>query len=144
MGATKTMSHLLAAPDFDFLDTRPIDALCESLTYHHFVPRRPIKEVGQMSATADKAERSRLFYGDMSIMAECNMLVAVLLNNDPGTLVEIGVARERGIPTIVYDPYGIVNNCMLTELPTLLSSDLDEVIAKVFTEYSKQYKNGTL
>lgn len=134
----------IAAPDFDFLDTRPIDVLCESLAYHHFVPRRPIKEVGQMSVTADKAERSRLFYGDMSIMAECNMLVAVLLNNDPGTLVEIGVARERGIPTIVYDPYRIANNCMLTELPTLLSSDLDEVIAKVFTEYSKQYKNGTI
>ena len=33
---------------------------------------------------------------------------------------------------------------MLTELPTLVSSDLDEIIAKVFTEYSKQYQNGTL
>lgn len=134
----------IAAPDFDFLNTRPIDAVCESLVYHHFVPRRPIKEIGQMSPAADKVERLRLYYGDMSILAECNMLIAVLLNNDPGTLIEIGMAGQRGIPTIVYDPYGIANNCMLTELPTLVSSDLDAVIVKVFTEYSKQYKNGTL
>ena len=134
----------IAAPDFDFLDTRPIAVLCESLAYHHFVPRRPVKEVGQMSINATKGERLRLFGEDMSIMAECNMLIAVLLNNDPGTLIEIGIAGQRGITTIVYDPYGIANNCMLTEWPKLLSSDLDEVIAKVFDEYSKQYQNGTL
>ncbi|MBQ4393870.1 MAG: nucleoside 2-deoxyribosyltransferase [Paludibacteraceae bacterium] len=134
----------IAAPDFDFLDTRPIDVLCASLSYHNFVPRRPVKELGQMPVGAEKSERLKLFYGDMALMEECNMLVAVLLNNDPGTLIEIGIARQRGMPTIVYDPYGIANNCMLTEWPTLLSSNLDEVIAKVFDEYSKRYKNGTL
>ena len=72
------------------------------------------------------------------------MLIAVLLYNDPGTLIEIGLAAQRGIPTLVYDPKKIADNCMLTELPTLVSSDLDEIIAKVFTEYSKQYCNGTL
>ena len=134
----------IAAPDFDFLDTRPIETLCASLSYHNFVPRRPVKEIGQMSEEATKKERLRLFGGDMSILGECNMLIAVLLNNDPGTLIEIGIAGQRGIPTIVYDPYGIANNCMLTEWPTLLSPDLDEVIARVFDEYSKLYKNGTL
>ena len=134
----------IAAPDFSFVDTRPIDILCDSLNYHHFVARRPIKENGQMTEDADKKERIGLFCEDMALLSKCNMLIAVLLYNDPGTLIEVGLAAQRGIPTLVYDPNKIADNCMLTELPTLVSSDLDEIIAKVFTEYSKQYKNGTL
>ena len=72
------------------------------------------------------------------------MLIAVLLYNDPGTLIEIGMAVQRGMPTLVYDPKGIADNCMLTECPTLVSSDLDAIMAKVFIEYSKLFKNGTL
>lgn len=134
----------IAAPDFSFVDTKQIDILCDSLEYHHFVARRPIKENGQMSEGADKKERLGLFCSDMELLSECNMLIAVLLYNDPGTLIEIGLAAQRGIPTLVYDPNKIADNCMLTELPTLVSSDMDEIIAKVFTEYSKQYCNGTL
>lgn len=134
----------IAAPDFSFVDTKPIDILCDSLEYHHFFARRPIKENGQMTEGADKKERIGLFCADMALLGECNMLIAVLIYNDPGTLIEIGLAAQRGIPTLVYDPIKIADNCMLTELPTLVSSDLDEIISKVFTEYSKQYKNGTL
>ena len=134
----------IAAPDFSFVDTKPIDFLCDCLKYHHFVPHRPIKESGQMSEGADKAERTALFCSDMSLLGHCNMLIAVLLYNDPGTLVEIGLAAQRGIPTLVYDPTNIATNCMLTELPALVSSDMDVIISKVFTEYSKQYRNGTI
>lgn len=134
----------IAAPDFDFLNTCPIDVLYDSLTYHHFIPRRPVKENGQMPKGATKQERQRLYHGDMKIFRDCNMLVAVLLNNDPGTMIEIGMAVQRGIPAIVYDPYSIADNCMLTESPTLVTSDMDAVISKVFTEYSKKYANGTL
>ena len=134
----------IAAPDFSFVDTKQIDVLCDCLNYHHFMPHRPIKENGQMSEGADKQERIGLFCADMTLLGNCNMLIAVLLYNDPGTLIEIGLAAERRIPTLVYDPNKIADNCMLTELPTLVSSDLDEIIAKVFTEYSKQYQNGTL
>lgn len=134
----------IAAPDFDFVETKYIDMLCDSLAYHNIVARRPIKENGQMSEGADKKERVGLFCADMSLLEECNMLIAVLIYNDPGTLIEIGLAAQKGIPTLVYDPNKIADNCMLTELPTLVSSDLDEIIAKVFTEYSKRYKNGTL
>ena len=134
----------IAAPDFDFVDTKQIDILCNGLSYHHFTARRPIKENGQMSENSGKNERLQLFCSDMTLLGQCNMLIAVLLHNDPGTLIEIGLAAQRGIPTLVYDPNKIADNCMLTELPTLVSSDLDEIIAKVFNEYSKQYKNGTL
>lgn len=134
----------IAAPDFDFVDTTQIEMVCNSLLYHNFVPRRPIKENGQMSKNADKAERMGLYSADMALFDQCNMLLAVLLYNDPGTLIEVGIAAQRGIPTLVYDPNGIAENCMLTELPTLVSSDMDEIISRVFNEYSKQYGNGTL
>ena len=134
----------IAAPDYDYLDVKHIDVLCNSLVYHHFVPHRPIKENGQMSPNASKEERLNLFCSDMTLLSNCNMLIAVLLYNDPGTLIEIGLAAQRGIPTLVYDPLGIADNCMLTELPVMVSGDLDKIISKVFTEYSKQYRNGTL
>lgn len=134
----------IAAPDFDFVDTKLIDTLYENLTYHNFVPHRPIKENGQMSNGAEKRERAMLFSADMALYGKCNMLIAVLLYNDPGTLIEIGLAAQRGIPTLVYDPFSKADNCMLTELPTLVSSDMDTILSKVFNEYSKMYANGTL
>ena len=72
------------------------------------------------------------------------MLIAVLLYNDPGTLIEIGLAAQRGLPTLVYDPFNLAENCMLTELPTLVSNDMDVIMSKVFNEYSSMYANGTL
>jgi hypothetical protein len=60
-----------------------------------------------------------------------------MLYDDPGTLIEIGLALERNMPTLVYDPYGRASNLMLTQLPNVVSSDLDEVIAGVFTLASK-------
>lgn len=127
----------IAAPDFDFLDTSDIDRLVNSLNYHNFSPRRPIKENGQMEANAEKARKKELFDKDMTLMSDCKILVAVILNNDPGTLVEIGFAMGIGMPAIVYDPHNLVNNCMLSELPTLVSNSLDEVVSEVFKQASK-------
>lgn len=127
----------LAAPDFDFVDTSLIDILENSLIYHNFSPHRPIKENGQMSSKATWQEKQSLFTKDMQLLDECNMLIAILLYNDPGTLIEIGLAAERKIPTFVYDPFNIANNCMLTQLPDLVSSNLDEIISEVFLSYSK-------
>ncbi len=134
----------IAAPDFDYVDTGYIDSLCASLTYHNYVPHRPVKENGQMARGADKSEKSKLYSADMRLFENCNMLIAVLLYNDPGTLIEIGLSAQRGLPTLVYDPRRIAENCMLTELPTLVSSDMDRIISKVFNEYSRMYANGTL
>ena len=127
----------IAAPDFDFLDTREIDRVARSLSYHNFLPRRPIRENGQMEANAEKARKKELFDKDMKLMSECKILVAVILNNDPGTLVEIGFAMGIGMPAIVYDPFSLADNCMLSELPTLVSNSLDEVVSEVFKQASK-------
>lgn len=126
----------IAAPDFDFVDVRPVDILVNSLSYHNFSSHRPIQENGQMSSDATFDEKQSLFMKDMYLLEKCDMLIAVLLYNDPGTLIEIGIAAERKIPTIVYDPYKIAKNCMLTQLPKLVSSDLDEIMSQVFLSFS--------
>ena len=127
----------IAAPDFDFVDTTQIDLLERSLLYHNFVPHRPIKENGQMETDASPERKNFLFNKDMVLLDHCNMLIAVLLYNDPGTLIEIGLAAERKIPTLVYDPQKIATNCVLTQLPMLISSDLDKILSEVFNMYSK-------
>lgn len=131
----------IAAPDFDFVDTTLIDVLEESLLYHNFSPHRPIKENGQMSLNPTWKEKQDLFTKDIFLLDKCNMLIAVLLYNDPGTLIEIGLASQKKIPTFVYDPFKIAKNCMLTQLPDLVSSNLDEIISEVFLSYSKLISN---
>lgn len=122
----------VAAPDFDYVNSFHIDHLAECLRYHNFVPRLPVRENGQMGEGASQDRKARLKNADLRILDECQMLVAVNLFNDPGTLIEIGIACERGMPVIVYDPHSRAENLMLTELPTLTSSSLDDVITKVF------------
>lgn len=138
----KDINIYIAAPDFDFVDTKPIDFICQALEYHNFTPRRPIKENGQMSKEAGKAERQKLFQSDMVLIDSCQMMLAVLLYNDPGTLIEIGVAAERGMPVLVYDPYSIAENCMLTEIPNVVSADADLIISELFKYASKIWKQN--
>lgn len=128
----KQINIYIAAPDFDFMDTKHIDALSDSLSYHNFLPRRPIKENGQMKNGASVEEKQELFVKDIEMLAQCQIVVAVLLNNDPGTLVEIGLAKGQGKPVLVYDPHNSAENCMLSQLPDLVTTDLDEIMSKVF------------
>lgn len=124
----------IAAPDFDHVDTTFIDILYDALIYHNFNPHRPILENGQMEVGASKKRKQVLFENDMLLLDRCQILIAILLYNDPGTLIEIGISAARGLPTLVFDPYCIANNCMLTELPLIVSDDLDNIIAEVFIQ----------
>jgi nucleoside 2-deoxyribosyltransferase len=137
----ETVNIYLAAPDFDYVDTAPLDALAEALAYHNFTPRRPVREHGQVGADTPASERRRIAEADLDLLAECALLIAVLLHDDPGTLIEIGVAIEKHIPVIVYDPFKRASNIMLTELPVLVSSDLDQIVSEVFVQAAK-LKNG--
>lgn len=133
----KDIHIYIAAPDFDFVDTSLIDLLEANLKYHNFSPRRPIKENGQMEKEATANRKQELFLKDMALLKQCHILIAVLLYNDPGTLIEIGLFSERGLPTFVYDPNNYATNCMLTQLPTILSNDLDTIMSGIFIEASK-------
>lgn len=127
----------IAAPDFDYLDTSKIDLMVSSLKYHNFNPRRPVKENGQLSITDDKQKRRHIYSEDISLLKKCKLLVAIYLNDDPGTMIELGYAKAKGIPCLVYDPYNKAYNCMLTEMPDMVSSDLDVIISEVFNLLSK-------
>jgi len=122
----------IAAPDFKRIDRTPIKRLVESLEYHNFAPRRPIVEYGEMEVDANADDKQRLCDADLSLFDNCAIMVAVLLFDDPGTLIEIGIAVQRRMPVIVYDPYDRAENLMLTQLPNLVSSSLDKILAAVF------------
>jgi hypothetical protein len=82
----------VAAPDFDHVDRGPIDAVAESLRYHNFTPRLPVREHGQMGERAGYERRQSLCDADLRLLDECQLMLAVLLYDDPGTLIEIGIA----------------------------------------------------
>lgn len=127
----------IAAPDFDYIDRSAINQLCQSLQYHNLVARRPVLEIGQAKETDELATKIDIFYADLKILSECRLVIAVLLSNDPGTLIEIGIATERRLPLIIYDPYNLAQNLFLQAVPDLLTDCLDEVISETFRQLSK-------
>jgi nucleoside 2-deoxyribosyltransferase len=128
----------IAAPDFDYVERQPIEEVVACLKYHNFTPRRPVIENGQAALNATPAVRQRLCDADVKLIDDCQIMLAVMLFNDPGTLIEIGLAVERQMPLIVYDPYHQAENLMLTQLPNLVSASLDEVITAVFKHAAKR------
>ena len=127
----------IAAPDFDYLDRSQIDKLVDSLSYHNFDPRRPIQENGQLSFESTKEEKALAYKKDIELLEKCKLLIVVYINEDPGTLIELGYAKALGIPCLVFDPYNKANNCMLTEMPSIVTNDLDVIISEVFNQLSK-------
>ena len=129
----KEISIYLAAPDFPSIDTSWLDALYASLEYHNFSPRRPIKENGLVDTDTDEALEFEIFNKDLQLLDECSLLIAVLLNNDPGTLVELGMFKKAQKPTIIFDPYHYCTNMFVRHTPDELCHSLSEVISAVFS-----------
>jgi len=136
----KNINIYIAAPDFDYIDTMPIRQLQQSLTYHNFTPRLPIKENGQLQPNSSIELKSSTCYKDIDLLEQCHIVIGVMLYDDPGTLVELGYSIAKGIPTFVYDPYNKAKNCILEFLPNLVSSNLDEILSEVFKASSKLKK----
>ena len=118
----------LAAPDFPGVDTGPLDSLCECLQYHNFVPRRPIKENGLVDNEMLFPDEINIYYKDMALLKECDLLIAVLLYNDPGTFVELGIFKQAEKPTIIFDPYHICVNMFVRNTTKFLCHSIAEVI----------------
>ena len=122
----------IAAPDFDFADRSPIESVYESLQYHNFSPHRPVQENGQMGTDASATRRQNLFNEDIKLLGRCQLVVAVLPYDDPGTLIEIGFGAAQGKPILIFVPGGMPENLMLTQLPHLITERQDELIDEVF------------
>ena len=132
----------MAAPDFDYVDTEKLDILEDSLLYHNFKPRRPIQENGQVNKEVDMNEERAIFAKDMELLSECKIMIATLLYNDQGTLVEIGNYQANGKPIILYDPYLKLDNMFLKNSCTYYCKTKSQVIDAVFTVVSRMVKNG--
>jgi len=65
-------------------------------------------------------------------LKQCALLFAVPTGRDPGTLVELGVAIEAGVPVVVYDPAGENANTMVMAGAQHYSRDLDSCLNAVF------------
>lgn len=127
----------IAAPDFSYVNTSSIDEIASAIAYHNFNPRRPVREHGQASANTTESDKEKLARKDANLLLECDALVAVLIYDDPGTLIEIGIALNAQIPTFIYDPFGIAKNLMLTKLPKIVSKDPGEIINGLFEAMSE-------
>jgi len=126
----------MAAPDFDDVDREPLERIVDSLRYHNFQVRLPVRENG-LSKPEDSLERKdQVFQADMDLLDICDVLVAVLLYNDPGTLLEVGLATAMHKPTIVYDPYRQATNLMLSRLPRVVSCEEDVILRAVYDAVS--------
>ncbi len=136
--ARSDLSIYLAAPDFSFVERAAIDRSIASLQYHNFRLRRPIAENGELPKDADGAALLKTYRADYNILKDCHLVFAVPTGRDPGTLVEIGLAIEAGIPVVVFDPAGENANTMVIAGSDHYSRDLDSCLNAVFSLLGKK------
>jgi len=128
----KDINIYLAAPDFPDVNTKLLDDLSESLLYHNFVPRLPIRENGLVTEELSHKDEFVMYQKDVVLLAKCNLLIAVLLYNDPGTLVELGMFKQAGKPTIIFDPFNHCKNMFVRHTPDYICNTVADVIAAVY------------
>jgi nucleoside 2-deoxyribosyltransferase len=132
----KELSIYLAAPDFSHGNRTAINDVIKSLEYHNFWVRRPIKEIGELPPGSGLGQLTETFNKDVALLGESALVFAVPTERDPGTLVEIGIAIERRIPVVVYDPHDECRNTMVVAGAKCYSQSLDECLNAVFEELS--------
>ncbi|WP_417788702.1 nucleoside 2-deoxyribosyltransferase [Terasakiella pusilla] len=130
----------LAAPDFSYIHKPEIDYSVEALEYHNFLVRRPILENGELPKDSNDAALRQTYEKDYALIKECAVMFAVPLQRDPGTLVEIGLAIEMGIPVITFDPRNENDNTMVMAGSDTYSRDLDTCLNGLFNCLSKMRK----
>lgn len=126
----------LAAPDFSHVDTRKLDFLEKALKYHNFTPLRPIKINGEVNSSTSTSDKRRIAEKDIQLINESKLLIACLLNNDPGTVAEIGYAYAKDIPVLIYDPYNLAQNMFLIHLTKEVRIAPDKILDDVYRIFS--------
>ncbi|MBJ2286002.1 nucleoside 2-deoxyribosyltransferase [Pseudomonas sp. MF6755] len=125
-------SIYLAGPDFSYVDKRELDRAVDSLTYHNFRVRRPIVENGELERPATESGLRRAYFLDCQLLRDCDVVFAIPLDRDPGTLVEIGMAIEMGKKIVTYDPRRENENTMVMVGSSIYSADLDTCLNGTF------------
>lgn len=130
-------SIYLAGPDFSYVDKRELDRAVDSLMYHNFRVRRPIVENGELERPATESGLRRAYFLDCQLLRDCDVVFAIPLDRDPGTLVEIGMAIEMGKKIVTYDPRRENENTMVMVGSSIFSADLDTCLNGIFNVISE-------
>lgn len=128
----QSYSIYLAGPDFSYVEKQELDRAADSLEYHNFRVQRPIIANGELMRPANEIDLRRTYHMDCQLLKDCDMVFAVPLGRDPGTLVEIGMAIEMGKPVVTYDPRGENENTMVLVGSSVYSANLDACLNGTF------------
>lgn len=127
----------LAAPDFSYVDRKHIEEVVAALAYHNFRLRRPIQENGELNTQSLMHEMRAAYLADVVLLEECDVVFALPLERDPGTLVEIGLAIGAKKPVITYDPLKENANTMVMAGSAVYSDNLDICLNGLFEVMSR-------
>jgi hypothetical protein len=95
--APRTGSAYLAAPFFDLGQLMLLRLAEQSLAEVGLRVLSPLREIGW-------GDPAVVAPADLALMSRADVVFAVLADRDPGTLFELGYARDRGIPVVAYAP----------------------------------------
>jgi Nucleoside 2-deoxyribosyltransferase len=126
-----------AAPDFSYVDRTHLEEAIRALAYHNFRLRRPVQENGELSPQSSMHEMRAAYLGDLGLLKECDLVFALPLERDPGTLVEIGLALALHKPVIAFDPLKENTNTMVMAGSTVYSDKLDSCLNGLFEIMSR-------
>jgi hypothetical protein len=128
----QNFSIYLAGPDFSYTHKPELDRAVESLKYHNFKVRLPVQENGEITRPGTQADLIITYHKDFQLLKECDLVFAIPIERDPGTLVEVGMAIALNKPVITYDPRRENNNTMVVAGSVVYSPVLEECINGVF------------
>ena len=131
----------LAAPDFSYVHKPEVDFLVSALAYHNFSLRRPIQENGELDVASNNHQLQLTYAKDFELLDKCEAVIAVPLDRDPGTLVEVGLAISMGKPVITYDPRRENKNTMVMAGSDTDSDKLDTCLNGLFSALSNIRKS---
>lgn len=135
--ARPDFSIYLAGPDFSYVHKPELDHAVSSLRYHNFKVRLPVQENGEIKRPGTQADLIITYHKDYQLLKDCDLVFAVPLERDPGTLVEVGMAIALGKPVITYDPRNENNNTMVVVGSVVYSRVLEECLNGVFDAMAK-------
>jgi nucleoside 2-deoxyribosyltransferase len=92
-----------------------------------------VLENGELAVGADQGALQQTYRADYDLLKACSLVFAVPTGRDPGTLVELGIAIEASIPTVVYDPADECNNTMVIGGASFYSRELDLCLNATFS-----------
>lgn len=128
----------LAGPDFPNVDTRHFDEIEGCLIYHNFSVVRPIKKFGLINPQMSLSEKDEIIKKDFDSLQKAAILVAIMVDNDPGMFSEIGYFACLKKPIILFDPNRLLENSFVKNCISVTTHSLDELLIELFLQLGEK------